>query len=137
MNKYIKSFFHRGLIFGGFGPIITSFILYLVSLNNQLDLSGFDMFVAVLSTYILAFVQAGSSIFNQIEHWPTIKGLSIHLLTLYIIYVGCYLLNSWIPFDWKVILIFTIVFVVSYLLIWLIVLLIVKKTTFDMNKAIE
>ncbi len=137
MNKYIKLFLHRGLVFGGFGPIITGFVFYLVSLNNQLDLSGLDIFIVILSTYILAFVQAGSSIFNQIEHWSTIKGLGIHLLTLYIIYVGCYLLNSWIPFDWKVILIFTIIFVALYLLIWLIVLLIIKKTTSDMNKAIE
>lgn len=137
MNKYIKLFLHRGLVFGGCGPIITGFVFYLVSLNNQLDLSGLDIFIAILSTYILAFVQAGSSIFNQIEHWSTIKGLGIHLLTLYIVYVGCYLLNSWIPFDWKVILIFTIIFVALYLLIWLIVLLIIKKTTSDMNKTIE
>jgi hypothetical protein len=137
MNKYIKLFLHRGLVFGGFGPIITGFVFYMLSLNNQLDLSGLDIFIAILSTYILAFVQAGSSIFNQIEHWSTIKGLGIHLLTLYIIYVVCYLSNSWIPFDWKVILIFTIIFVALYLLIWLIVVLIIKKTTSDMNKAIE
>ena len=26
MNKYLKEFFHRGLIFGGFGPIILGIV---------------------------------------------------------------------------------------------------------------
>ena len=31
MNIYTKEFFHRGLMFGGFGPIIVGIIFYCVS----------------------------------------------------------------------------------------------------------
>jgi hypothetical protein len=31
MNRYVKSFLHRGLIFGGFGPIICGIIFFIIS----------------------------------------------------------------------------------------------------------
>ncbi len=137
MNKYLKEFLLRGLMFSGFGPIIAG-IVYLILSYTLVDfsLSGGEVFTAIVSTYILAFIHAGASVFNQIEEWPLAKSLLINLFTLYIVYTSCYLINSWIPFDWAVLLIFTAIFVVGYLVIWLIVYLSVKATTKEFNKRI-
>lgn len=135
MNKYVKEFLLRGMAFGGFGPIIASIVYFIISLcTENFTLNGREVLIGIVSTYILAFVHAGASVFNQIENWPIAKSLLIHLATLYVSYIGCYLVNSWIPFDWKVILIFTAIFVVTYLIIWLIVYLVVKNTSKKFNE---
>ena len=137
MNKYVKEFLHRGLIFGGFGPIIMA-IIYLVLSYSIKDFSvgGIENFTAVLSTYILAFVHAGSSVFNQIEHWGVMKGLLCQLVSLYIAYIGCYLINSWIAFEISVVAIFTAIFVVGYLAIWGIVYLCIKGKAKKMSEKL-
>ena len=138
MNGYVKTYLHRGLIFGGFGPIVTGIVLALIQLSGvEVILSGADVLIAVVSTYILAFVQAGSSIFNQMEDWPIAKSMGVHFLSLYVVYVVCYLVNSWLPFEWLVIAIFTAIFVAGYLAIWLTVYLIVKCTSKKLNKKIN
>ena len=134
MNKHLKNFLMRGMAFGGFGPIIAGIVYFILSFTvSGFSLDGAQVFVAIVSTYILAFVQAGSSVFHQIESLPLAKSLLLHLSTLYVAYVGCYLVNSWIPFDWLVIIIFTAIFVVTYLIIWLIVYFIIKRAQKDLN----
>ena len=137
MKKYIISFLHRGLIFGGFGPIITGIILGIISLFNKVILTGSEIFIFIISTYLLAFVHAGASVFNQIEDWPLSKSMAAHLGSLYCVYVLCYLVNRWLPFNWLDILFFTLVFVVVYFVIWLVVYIIIKYTTKEMNKKIS
>lgn len=137
MNKYFKEFLHRGLVFGGFGPIIVAIIYLILSYKiKNFTLNGVEMFVATVSIYLLAFVHAGSSVFNQVEHWSIMKGMFCQLVTLYITYVGCYLINSWIPFDFSVILIFTAIFVVTYFAIWVIVYLCVKGNAKKLTEKI-
>ncbi len=127
MNRYIKEFLHRGLVFGGFGPIVMAIIYLVLSRTIKgFSLGGIEVFVSVISTYLLAFVHAGSSLFNQIEHWGIMKGLLCQLSTLYAAYLICYLINSWIPFNITVVAIFTAIFVIGYLAIWGIVYLCVK-----------
>ncbi len=138
MNKYVKEFLNRGMAFGGFGPIIAG-IVYLI-LSYTLDgfsLSGLEVFTAIVSTYLLAFIQAGASVFNQIEDWPLAKSLLCHFATLYVAYVGCYLLNAWIPFEVTVLLIFTAIFVIAYFVIWLTVYLAVRATSKKMNQKLQ
>ena len=137
MKKYLKSFLRRGLIFGGFGPIITGVIFLIISLFSEVILSGCEVFIVVISTYLLAFIHAGASVFNQIEEWPLLKSTAIHLTTLYFAYIICYVVNSWIPFSWVAILIFTLIFVLTYLVIWLIVYIALKHATKQMNNKIN
>lgn len=137
MNKYLKSFLHRGLIFGGFGPIVTGIVYLILSYTiDDFTLSGKEMFSAIVSTYLLAFVQAGVSVFNQIEEWPLAKSLFCHFATLYFAYMLCYLVNSWIPFDWRVIAIFTAIFVALYFVIWLSVFFSIKAASKRMNSKL-
>ena len=94
------------------------------------------MLIAIISGYLLAFIQAGVTIFNQIENWSIYKSLLFHLGSLYLAYLGSYLINSWIPFDWMVVLIFTIVFVLTFFIIWGIVYFVVKHTAKELNKKL-
>ena len=138
MNKYVKEYLHRGLIFGGFGPIVAAIVLFIVSLaTGGISLTGGELLLAVLSTYLLAFVHAGASVFNQVEGWPVAKSLLFHFLTLYLAYSLCYVVNSWIPFDPMVLLIFSAIFIVTYAIIWLVVYLSVRAVSKRLNSNIS
>lgn len=137
MKKYVKEFLHRGLCFAGFGPIILAIIYFILSKTlENFTLNASQVLIATVSIYILAFVQAGASVFNGIDGWPITKSLLCHFLTLYVAYVGCYLINTWIPFDIRVILIFTLIFAVSYFAIWLIVVFTLKMVSNKLNKKL-
>lgn len=134
MKKYVKEFFHIGAMFAGFGPIIYA----VIALTTPAAMSdGKTVFIAIISTYLLAFLQAGSSVFNRIEGWSLPKGLFFHLTTLYAAYITCYLVNSWLPFDALVIVKFTIAFVVLYLAVWGIVYALVKHESKKLNKNLK
>lgn len=134
MNKYFKEFLHRGLMFGGFGPIIAGAV-YLILQNNvdNFTLSGADVFIAIISTYLLTFLQAGASVFNQIEHWSVMKSLLCHFSIIYIANITCYLVNSWIPFNVNFIVSFTVMFISIYLVIWFVVYFLVKLSSKKLN----
>ena len=137
MNVYVKNFLHRGLLFGGCGPIVAGILYFVLSVTlPSFTLSGKEVFMAIVSTYLLAFLQAGASVFNQIEHWSVPKSLLCHFVTIYVAYSACYLLNTWIPFKPMVLLIFTVIFVVSYFIIWLIVYLAVRSVEKRLNKQL-
>ena len=127
INKYVKEYLHRGLVFGGFGPIILGIVYAILDLTlEDFALGGWQVLLAIISTYVIAFVQAGSSVFNQIEHWPIAKSLGIHLASLYAVYSAAYLVNTWIPFEPVVLLVFTGIFLGVYFVVWGVVYLSVK-----------
>lgn len=137
MNKYFKTFLQRGVAFGGLGPIIAGFIY--VSLEHSIEnfsLSGTEVCLAIITTYLLAFIQAGASVFNQIEEWPIAKSSLFHFASIYLAYVLCYIVNSWIPFELGVVAAFTAIFAAGYFAIWLIVYFSVKAASKKMNKKI-
>ena len=134
----VKDFFLRGLVFGGFGPVILG-IVYLV-LHFALEdftLTGDEVFIAILSIYLLAFVHAGASVFNQIESWPVAKSVLCHFGLLYVAYALCYVINSWIPFEPVVLGIFTAVFAAVYGLVWLIVYTCIRATVKRLNRSLQ
>ncbi len=138
MNQYVKSFFHRGLVFGGFGPIVVAIVFMCISFgNDDFRLNALQILLATVSSYLLAFVQAGVTVFNQIEHWSTVKSLLCHFSTLYAAYSVCYVVNSWIPFEPMVLVIFTAVFVLLFLAIWGIVYFSVRSTSKKFNSQLK
>ena len=137
MNKHVKSYLQRGIAFGGFGPIVMGIVFAIIeACGEEVILSGTEVLIAIISTYVLAFVQAGSSVFNQMETWPIAKSLGLHFLSLYVVYVGCYLVNRWLPFVWELVAAFTVIFALVYFAIWAIVYFIVRKTSKNLNKNI-
>lgn len=137
MNVYVKQFFHRGMLFGGFGPIIAGIVYWCVSLSvPDVSLTGGQMLLAIVSTYLLAFLHAGASVFNQIDHWPIAKSLLCHFGVLYVAYSLCYIVNTWIPFEPAALLVFTGMFAVIYLVVWVTVYLCIKATSKKFNAKI-
>ena len=138
MNRYLKTFLHRGLIFGGLGPIVVGVIYAVLDLSiEDFSIGGTEALAAILSTYLLAFLHAGASVFNQIEHWPLAKSLLCHFCLLYFAYLGCYVLNTWIPFEPIVILIFSGIFALVYFAVWLSVYFVIRATEKRLNKEID
>lgn len=138
MNKYVKVFLVRGLLFGGFGPIIAGMVFMIIDFTGtNLVLEGWQIFLAIVTSYLLAFISAGASVFEQIEEWSTIKSMLIHCVTIYLIYLITYLVNSWIPLKWEVILIFSFGVIGGFLLIWLFVYIISKQCSKSLNKKIR
>lgn len=137
MTTYVKKFLHRGMLFGGFGPMVAG-IVYAVLQHTVPDfsLTGRQVCLAILSTYLLAFLQAGASVFNQIESWPLAKSLLCHFSTLYVGYTLCYLVNTWIPFRVEVLLVFTAIFAAVYAVIWLTVYLCVRAGARRFNRQL-
>lgn len=134
----VKDFFLRGLMFGGMGPLIAGIVYLILHFTLQdLTLTGLDVFTAIASTYLLAFVHAGASVFNQIESWSLGKSTLCHFGILYIAYVLCYVLNSWIPFEPAVLGIFTAIFVVGYAVVWLTVYVSVRVTVKRLNRSLR
>ena len=134
----VKEFFLRGLIFGGAGPLVLGIIyLCLHRALEDFSLSGFEVFLGILSTYILAFIHAGSGVFHKIESWSPSKSCLCQMSLLYTSYVLCYMLNDWLPFEPLAIAVFTAIFVVGYGVICLTVYLSVKAAAKRLNRMLE
>ncbi len=138
MNKYVKQFLIRGLLFGGFGPIIAGLVFMIIGFTGtNLNLEGWQIFLAIVTSYLLAYISAGASVFEQIEEWSTVKSMLVHCLTIYAIYLITYVVNSWIPLKWEVILIFSLGVIGGFMLIWLIVYLVNKRCSHSLNKKLR
>ena len=125
-------------MFSGLGPATAALVIFIISrFDEALQLSASEVLIMVCSTYILAFVQAGAKVFNQIEHWSVPKSLACHFSSLYAVYVFTYLVNTWIPFNINVILVFTAIFVATFFIIWTVVFLAVRHLSKKLNKNLK
>ena len=137
-TRPVRDFFLRGLLFGGFGPVIAGIVYLVLHFTlKDLALTGLQVFTVIVSTYLLAFVHAGASVFNQIESWPLAKSTLCHFGLLYVAYVLCYVINSWIPFEPLVLGIFTAIFAVGYAVIWLAVYVSIRVTVKRLNRSLQ
>ena len=137
MNKYVKEFLCRGLMFAGFGPIVFGIVILCISYSETVAFTGKEVLLGIILTYTIAFIQAGATVFNQIEHWSVPKSLFCHFGLLYVVYSLAYVANSWIPFKAEVLGVFTVIFVVVFFLIWGIVYLAVKSTGKKFNEKLN
>ena len=133
-----RDFFLRGCMFGGLGPVVLG-IVYVILHHTleELTLTGTQVFLGILSTYVLAFIHAGSGVFHRIESWSPGKSCLCQLSLLYAAYVLCYALNDWLPFEPLAIGIFTAIFVGGYGLICLIVYLSVHAAAKKLNQSLH
>ena len=134
----VKIFLLRGLLFGALGPMVTG-IVYLC-LHHALDgitLGGDEVFLAILSTYLLAFVHAGAGVVYRIESWSLGRSVLCHFTLLYASYVLCYVVNDWLPFDPLSLGIFTAVFAGIYAVIWLCIFVSIRLTARRLNRRLQ
>ena len=137
MNKYVREFLHRGMMFAGFGPIVFGIVILCISYSETVTLTGKEVLMGIISTYAIAFIQAGATVFNQIEHWSVPKSVFCHFGLLYVVYSLAYVANSWIPFKAEVLGVFTVIFAVGFFLIWGIVYLAVRSTGKKFNEKLK
>ena len=125
MKKVISDFFFRGLIVGCFGPIVLAFVYIILQQNALIEyLTVKQVCIGIFSLTGLAFVSGGMNAIYQIERLPLMVAIFIHGAVLYISYLVTYLLNDWLRSGTEPILIFTVIFVVGYLAIWVIIYLV-------------
>ncbi len=138
MKSYLKEYCKRGIVFGGLGPIICGIVYMIIDFTGvDLKLEGWQILLAIVSSYILAFVQAGSSVFEQIEEWSSIKALFWHLLSIYLVYLLTYFVNRWIPFSWLAIVTFSAAIILGFLLIWIIIYVLNRRLKNKLNSKLN
>ena len=76
-------------------------------------------------------------LFYQIERIPLMVAILIQGVVLYISYLGTYLLNDWLEWGTIPILVFSGIFVVGYVVIWVIIYSIIKKRTERLNMILK
>jgi len=138
MKKNVLEFFRRGLIACGFGPLVLA-VLYLI-LQHQAaieSLSVNQVCLGIFSLSALAFIVGGMNVIYQIERLPLMLAILIHGGVLYICYLGTYLLNDWLEWGITPILVFSLIFVLGYLVIWAIIYSVTKKRTERLNEMLK
>lgn len=138
MKNHIFEFFRRGMIACGLGPMVLA-IFYLV-LQRQTGINTLtvkQVCVGIFSLSALAFIAGGMNILYQIERLPLMTAILLHGGTLYISYLCTYLLNDWLELGTTPILVFSGIFVVGYLAIWVIIYSIIRRNTERLNKILK
>ena len=138
MKKFILEVFRRGFIAAGIGPIVLA-IVYLI-LQHSADINTLtvhEVCIGIFSLSALAFIAGGMNAIYQVERMPLMTAILIHGGTLYIGYLGTYLLNDWLDFGVIPIMVFTTIFVVGYIVIWAIIYSIIKRNTAKLNEMLK
>ncbi len=138
MRKYVSEFFRRGLLSCGIGPIILA-VLYLILQSQGIvaTLTVNEVCIGIFSLSVLAFIAGGMNFIYRIERLPLMVAILIHGVVLYISYLGTYLINGWLEWGMLPILVFSVIFVVGYLVIWAIIYSIIRRSTSKVNEMLK
>ena len=138
MKKTILEFLRRGLVACGFGPLVLA-VLYLI-LQHKCGvqmLTVNEVCLGIVSLSALAFIAGGMNVLYRIERLPLMAAILIHGVVLYVSYLAVYLLNGWLEQGAAPVLIFSVVFVLGYLLIWAVIYSVTKKRTARLNDILK
>lgn len=138
MKKYVLEFMHRGLLAAAGGPVILAIIYGILGATGAVTaFAPGEVCLGILSITLMAFIAAGITMIYQVEQLPLISAILIHAGVLYLDYLIMYLLNSWIPKNWQAIGGFTLIFAVSFALVWIIIWLCIRAKTRKLNERIR
>lgn len=137
MNKYVKEFMHRGLLCMGFGPLVLAIVFAILSAFGVAEsITVSQMVLGIFTITVIAFVAAGITVIYQIEKLPLLYAILIHCAILYVDYLIMYLVNGWLKDGITPLIVFTIVFILGFMLTWTIVYMFIRKDINKMNKKI-
>lgn len=138
MKRIILDFFRRGMMSGGFGPLVLA-VLYLILQGQGVleTLTVRQASLGIFSLWALAFVAGGMNVVYRIERLPLMAAISIHGGILYVSYLATYLVNGWLEWGTAPILVFTGIFVLGYLTIWAVIYSIIKRNTDRVNQMLR
>lgn len=138
MKCFIKEFLKRGLISFGFGPIIVAIVYLCLSLAGIEDsLTLAEVAKQILLVSVMAFLAAGATAIYQIERIALPFAVFIHGLVLYVDYIAVYLMNGWIEKSFIPIIVFTAIFIVGFVIIWIIAYFVNKVAAKRLNESLN
>lgn len=138
MKKTVLEFVRRGMAACGFGPMILVAVYLIV--QRQCDvrtLTVNQVCIGICSLSALAFIAGGMNVVYQIERLPLMAAILIHGGVLYVSYLGTYLLNGWLEWGTMPIVVFSGIFLLGYLAIWVMIFSITQKSTARLNEALR
>ena len=138
MKKNILEFISLGLVACGFGPLVLA-ILYLI-LQDHLGLETLsvnEVCLGIFSLSALAFIAGGMNIVYQIERLPLMLAILIHGCVLYCSYLITYLVNRWLEWGSRPILVFSAIFILGYLVIWAVIYSMTWRNTKKLNDMLK
>lgn len=138
MKKTVLEFFRRGIAACGLGPMVLAG-LYLIMQHQGFiqTLTVTQVCVGIFSLSALAFVAGGTNVVYHIERLPLMGAILIHGCVLYISYLVTYLVNDWLEWGIAPILVFSLIFILGYLLIWAFIYSVIKRNTRQLNELLQ
>ena len=138
MKKNILEFCRRGLVACGFGPLVLAALYLILQQAGVLQtLTVNEVCLGIVSLSVLAFIAGGMNMIYQIEQIPLMVAILIHGGVLYIAYLITYLVNGWLARGVTPIVVFSGIYIVSYLTIWACIYFITKKRTQRINEMLK
>lgn len=138
MKKFVLEVLRRGMVACGFGPMILAVLYLILKRSTGLEtLTVDEVCLGIVSLSMLAFVAGGMNALYQIERLPLMLAILIHGGVLYISYLGTYLINGWLEWGMAPVLVFTGIFALGYLMIWMVIYFITKKNTNQVNAVLR
>ena len=138
MRKTALEFVRRGLVAGGFGPVILAVLYIILDHSGEIvSLTASQVCTGIFSLYALAFIAGGMNVVYQIERLPLMAAISIHGGVLYIGYLITYLVNGWLELGKTPIMAFTAIFIAGYLAIWAVIYHITRRNTRRLNEMLK
>ena len=138
MKKYAGDFFRQRLVSFGFGPLVLAVVYLCLQKSGVMQSITVDeASLGIFSTAVLAFVIGGAKVIYDIERLPIMLAVLLHGSILYVSYITVYLINGWLKWGATPVLVFTVVFVVGYLLIMALILTTIKRRTARLNKMLQ
>ena len=138
MKKFVLDFVRRGFIATGLGPIVLAIVYLILKQSAAIDtLTVNQVCIGIFSLSALAFIAGGMNAIYQVERMPLMMAILIHGGTLYIGYLGTYLLNDWLDFGAIPVIVFSAIFVVGYIVIWAIIYSIIRRNTAKLNEMLK
>ena len=138
MRKYVVEFLKRGMTFCFGGPLVLAIVYGILGLVGAVEsFTVGEVVTGIFSSTLLAFIAAGVTVIYTIDKLSPFSAALIHGVVLYFDYILLYLFNGWLQSSLKPIMIFTICFVLGYLIIWAIVFVVTRKCTKKLNESLN
>ena len=135
MKKFMLQFIHRGFLAGGYGPLVLAIIYLILWRCSVIEvLRAEEVVIGIITSFVLAFVAGGIQAVYQIERLPLSWAIFIHGVVLYFDYIVIYLLNGWLKREG--VLLFSVCFIVGYIIIWIGIYFATKKKTDLLNSKL-
>lgn len=138
MKAFIKDFLFRGMVSAGFGPVALAFVYLVLQKQGVIDtLTVNEVSIGILSLAALAFLAGGVNAIYRVERFPLSFAILLHGIVLYIAYFVVYLINDWLKEGWISVLVFTVIFVVGYLIIWAVIYFVTRRKAAKLNSLLK